>query len=122
MARRLIAALALAHGASAFLEGFVDVLVRVDEVRSPVNVAAGVLEAAGRGDDPGYEACVDADQIVQVCYDAGALDSSTPVEEGDRCLCCDRSSNIGEVYSSCASYAINEVSATSAYSGMFESV
>ncbi|EAQ87342.1 predicted protein [Chaetomium globosum CBS 148.51] len=114
MARRFLAALALAHSAAALMEGFVDVLVQVDEVRVPADLVAGIMQAAGS--DDGYEACETADAAISYCYDAGYLDPTAPAVLGNACLCCDGATGISAVYSSCASYALNEVpDATSVY-------
>ena len=115
MARRFLAALALAHSATALLEGFVDVLVQVDEVRVPADLVAGVMQAAG---SDGYEACETADRAISYCYNAGYLDPTAPADLGNFCLCCDGATALSTAYSSCASYALNEVpDATSAYQG-----
>jgi hypothetical protein len=116
MARRFLAALALARGATALLEGFVDVLVQV-EVRVPADLVAGVMQAAG---SDGYEACETADRAISYCYNAGFLDPTVPADLGNFCLCCDGATALSTAYSSCASYALNEApDATSAYQGTF---
>jgi hypothetical protein len=114
MARRFFAALALAHSATALLEGFVDVLVQVDEVRVPADLFAGVLQAAGS--DDGYEACETANAAIGYCYEGGYLERTVPVAVGNSCLCCDGPTGISAAYSSCATYASNEApDATSVY-------
>jgi hypothetical protein len=117
MARRFLAALALARGASALLDGFVDVLVNVEH-RLPADAFAGVVHAAGSSDDDGYDACVVANDVLESCYDAGYMEPTAAVDDADRCLCCAGTTPISKVYSSCASYALNEVpGATADYTG-----
>jgi hypothetical protein len=115
MARRFLAAFVLAHTATALLEGFVDV-IRVDEVRVPLDLFTDVMMNAAAGNDDGYEACETADAAISYCYDGGYLDPTVPVAVGDSCLCCRGPTAISAAYSSCASYASNEVpDATSVY-------
>ncbi len=102
MARRLIAALALAHGATALFEGFVDVLVRVDIQVTP-SLFGGVIQAAGA--DDGAEACEAAGAVVNSCDDAGVLDATAVVSDARNCLCCVGTTAISAVYSKCSSYA-----------------
>ena len=101
MARRLLAALALAHGATALFEGFVDVLVRVDIQVSP-SVFGGVVQAAGDG---GADACDTAGTVVDSCYDSGVLDATAVVADARSCLCCFGTTAISAVYSKCSTYA-----------------
>jgi hypothetical protein len=117
MARRFLAALALAQGASALLDGFVDVLVNVEH-RVPADAFAGVMNAAGGSDDDGYDACVVANDVLESCYAEGYMEPTAAVDDADRCLCCAGPTPISKVYSSCASYASNEVpGATADYTG-----
>ncbi|KAK4125903.1 hypothetical protein N657DRAFT_567801 [Parathielavia appendiculata] len=112
MTRLSFAAVALAQCTSALLDGFVDVLVNVEH-RVPADAFAGVLNAAG-GSHDGLEACYTANDILESCYDAGYMEPTAPVAAADRCLCCDGTTAIASVYSSCASYALNEVPALTA--------
>ena len=102
MARRLLAALALAHGATALFEGFVDVLVRVDIQVTP-SLFDGVVQAAGV--DDGSEACDAAGVVVNSCADAGVLDATAVVSDARNCLCCFGTTAISAVYSKCSTYA-----------------
>lgn len=111
MARRFLAALALAHSAAALLEGFVDVLVKVDVQVSPN--AFGELKAAET--DLGYDACVAADAVLLDCDREGHLDTTTLSNDAVDCICCAGTTPISAVYSICASYA-SEESAPTAYS------
>ena len=114
MARRLLAALALAHGATALLDGFVDVLVEVNEVQVAPDIFAGIMQAAA-GSDDGYDACVTADAILSSCYDEAYSAPTPPADGGNRCVCCDGTTGNSAVFASCASYALT--SATTAYRG-----
>ncbi|KAL2196880.1 hypothetical protein P885DRAFT_37140 [Corynascus similis CBS 632.67] len=122
MARRLFAALALAHSATALFGGFVDVLVQVDEFRIPANLLDGTLHAAGSDDsgdsDNGYEACETANAAISACYYADYLDPAVAAADVDRCVCCDGTTGASAVYSSCASWALGRDTddATSIYS------
>jgi hypothetical protein len=114
MARRFLAALALAHGAAALLEGFVDVLVEVNEVRVVPDVFAGIMQAAA-GSDNGYDACVAANDILTSCYNDALSAPTMPADGGNSCACCDDTTAISAVYASCASYALTN--ATEGYRG-----
>ncbi|KAL2165075.1 hypothetical protein VTH06DRAFT_371 [Thermothelomyces fergusii] len=104
MAHRFLAALAIAHSATAALDRFVDVLVQVDEFRLHTeNLAA---------DDEGFEACKTADAVIGACYYAGYLDPSTP--DGYLCECCYGTTPMAGVYSTCGSWALDQ-SATRIY-------
>jgi hypothetical protein len=110
MARRFLAALALAHSAAALLEGFVDVLVKVD-VQVPPN---GFAELKAAEADDGYDACLAADAVLLDCDREGHLDTTTLSNDAVDCLCCVGTTPISAVYSMCASYASVE-SAPTAY-------
>ncbi|KAL2171481.1 hypothetical protein VTG60DRAFT_2649 [Thermothelomyces hinnuleus] len=101
MARRLLTALALAHSATAVLDRFVDVLVQVDEFRIHA-------EALAVNDDDGFEACKTADAVIGACYYAGYLNPSAPGDDGYLCGCCYDTTAMPEVYSSCASWALDQ--------------
>ena len=105
--RRFLAALALAHGAAALFEGFVDVLVRVDVQVTASDIFSGVLNAAGRDDD-GYDACVAANDVLNVCYDDGYLAPTAQIGAANNCVCCLDTTPISKVYSACASYALEQ--------------
>jgi hypothetical protein len=111
MARRFLAALALAHSAAALLEGFVDVLVKVD-IQVPPDAFAGLKAAAA---DDGADACRAADSVLMDCTLAGHLDTPTLLDDDIACMCCVGTTPISAVYSSCASYAAEEAAPT-AYS------
>ena len=111
MARRLLAALTLAHSAAALLEGFVDVLVKVD-IQIPPDAFADLKAAAA---DDGSDACLAADSVLVDCAMAGYLDATTLSNDAVACICCAGTTPISAVYSSCASYAA-EVAAPTAYS------
>ncbi|KAK4100232.1 hypothetical protein N658DRAFT_497455 [Parathielavia hyrcaniae] len=117
MARLFLVALALAQGVSAIFDEFVDVVVSVEH-RVPIDAFSGVLNAAG-GSDGGWEACYTANNVLEYCYDAGYMEPTAPVAAADRCLCCDGTTALATVYSSCASYARDELpEATAEYSAI----
>jgi hypothetical protein len=105
MARRFLAALALAHSATALIEGPVDVLVKVD-IQIPRDAFAD-LRAAAAADD-GSDACRAADDVLMECARAGHLDATTLSNDAVACICCAATTPISAVYSSCASYAAEE--------------
>jgi hypothetical protein len=107
MARRFLAALALAHSAAALFEGFVDVLVKVD-IQTPPDAFADLKAAEA---DVGSDACRAADAVLRDCAMAGDTTSNDDVA----CICCAGTTPISAVYSICASYAA-EVAAPTAYS------
>lgn len=106
MVRRLLAALALAHGAAALLEGFVDVLVNVD-VRIPKDIVAQAMGAAT--EDEAYNACSSIDSRLYDCYESGWLEPTAPAASVRNCLCCAGTAAIAESYSVCSSYIANSV-------------
>ncbi|KAJ4294892.1 hypothetical protein N0V88_005131 [Collariella sp. IMI 366227] len=106
MARRLLAALALAHGAAALLDGFVDVLVNVD-VRIPKDIVAQAMGAAT--EDEAYNACSSIDSRLYDCYESGWLEPTAPAASVRNCLCCAGTAAIAESYSVCSSYIANSV-------------
>ncbi len=117
MARRFLAALALAQGATALFEAFVDVLVRVDVQVAAPDIFSGVVNAAGQGDDDGYDACVAANDVLNACYDDGYLAPTAQIGAANSCVCCLGPTPISQVYSVCASYALDQGPAASrAYS------
>ncbi|KAK4155434.1 hypothetical protein C8A00DRAFT_31769 [Chaetomidium leptoderma] len=114
MAQRFLVALALAHSATALLDGRVDVLVRVDEVQVVADaLAAGAMQAAAGADD-GYGACVTANAVLEGCSDAGYLDSTAAPASAFSCMCCLDNTAIASAYSDCASYASDVPSASRA--------
>ncbi|KAL2131123.1 hypothetical protein VTI74DRAFT_5534 [Chaetomium olivicolor] len=118
MTRQFLAALALAHSASALLDGYVDVVVNVD-VRVPANVAAGAVNAAAGYD--GYVACLVADDRIDACYSSGVLASTAPAASAQSCICCAGTTPLAASYSACASYIANDVGQPDA-STVFEAV
>lgn len=110
MARQLFAAaLALAHCATALLDGYVEKTV-VEHVVLAGKLNAGVVGnvlAEASTTDPGLLACATADVILSSCIAKGVLETTAPTASAKACLCCYQDYELVEEYSSCASYIYN---------------
>jgi len=109
----LLFALAFAHGALAFLEGYVtvthieeDVVLRgINGIN--VNAFAGVVVAAATTDLE-LVACASADAVLSSCVASGWLADTAPVESAQSCLCCHDGQTLIDEYSSCSTYIARE--------------
>lgn len=121
MARQFLAALALAYSATALMESFVDVFVKVDVQVTP-DVFAGLLTAKGKRDE-GSDACVIATEVLSSCDDAGAFATTSQTNNAVMCACCLGTTAISPAYSMCASSIADEApNATRAISGILRCV
>lgn len=108
MARHFFTALALAHGAAALLDQYVDVVVNVD-VLAPAVTGLPKLKAVAQGlsgeDDQegwtGYKGCIIVDAVISSCY---YNQQATAFREDVGCFCCDDKTALGPSYSACATY------------------
>ena len=106
MARHFVAALVLAHGTVALLDGKIN-----------NHAVANVVAAAATTTNPGLLACVTADAITSACFGAASLNPELPIESVADCLCCYSGVELDGLYSGCASYIYyTESTATAAYS------
>ncbi|KAL2021102.1 hypothetical protein VTK56DRAFT_7521 [Thermocarpiscus australiensis] len=121
MTRQLLFTLALARIAAGLLDGIVEVVVTKEDVyKVPANLVAGVVDAAGEGDD-GLLACATADAILSSCDARGVLETTAPVASRRNCLCCYSGTAAAPAYSSCASYVSNSLFGSDA-STVYEAV
>ena len=127
MARQqhLIYALALARGATAILDDYVNVNVNVVETVIPkgfnIHVVNHVLAEAPTTTDPALNACVSAGVVLSSCAAAGYLDDAASTASAKACLCCYGGLELVDEYSSCASYVSASLpTETEVYSSMFK--
>lgn len=99
MSRHFMAALALAHGTVALLDGKIN-----------NHAAANVVAAAATATNPGLLACVTADAITNACFDSASLNPAMPIASMEDCLCCYSGVELDGLYFNCASYIYNTAS------------
>lgn len=105
MARALFTALALAQGAVAVFEGFVefvDVVHNVDVIAPHIDDA--FIPMAAQAAATAAPECAPAASRLMACNDAGFLKSDVAYASFVGCLCCDSTTALLPAYSSCASF------------------